>query len=127
MNEKRGRCLKILVVDDSKLARTFLIKTLREFEPRSEIYEAENGQIAVDLYKELRPSAVFLDLTMPIMDGYEALRHIISFDVAAQVVVVSADVQVQAQEMVIELGAKMMVPKPINSDKMLSILGNLSI
>lgn len=117
--------MKILVVDDSKLARLTLIKTLKEYEPSAEIYEAENGAIAVELYKTENPSVIFLDLTMPVMDGYEALKLIMQMDPSAQVVVVSADIQTQAQEQVLALGAKLMVPKPINSDKMLGVLQQL--
>lgn len=117
--------MKILVVDDSKLARLTLIKTLKEHEPSSEIYEAENGLIAVELFKAEKPNIVFLDLTMPVMDGFEALKHIIKIDPKAQVVVVSADIQTQAQAKVLALGAKLMVPKPINSEKMLGVLQQL--
>jgi two-component system, chemotaxis family, chemotaxis protein CheY len=117
--------VKILVVDDSKLARLSLIKTLKEYEPSAEFFEAENGLIALELFKKETPRVVFLDLTMPIMDGYEALEKIIAIDPKAQVVVVSADIQTQAQKQVLELGAKMMVPKPINTDKMSVILNQL--
>jgi CheY-like chemotaxis protein len=48
-------------------------------------------------------------------------------DPKAQVVIVSADIQAQAQSTVLASGAKMMVPKPINSEKMLSVLQQLSI
>lgn len=119
--------MKILVVDDSKLARLFLIKTLKELEPGAEIIEGENGAEAVELFKNESPNAVFLDLTMPVMDGYEALREIMQINPKAQVVIVSADIQAQAQAMVLEMGAKMMVPKPINADKMASVLQQLSI
>jgi CheY-like chemotaxis protein len=124
---KKRENVKILVVDDSKLARLFLIKTLRELEPGAEILEAENGLVALELFKQESPSAVFLDLTMPVMDGYEALKEIMQINRKAQVVVVSADIQAQAQAMVLEMGAKMMVPKPINVDKMASVLQELSI
>lgn len=117
--------MKILVVDDSKLARLTLIKTLKEYEPSAEIYEAENGAIGVELFKAEKPGIVFLDLTMPVMDGYEALGLIMENDSKAQVVVVSADIQTQAQEQVLALGAKLMVPKPINSEKMLGVLQQL--
>ncbi len=117
--------MKILVVDDSKLARLTLIKTLKEYEPSAEIYEAENGAIAVELFKAENPRVVFLDLTMPVMDGYEALKLIMQIDPNAQVVVVSADIQTQAQVQVLALGAKLMVPKPINTDKMLAVLQQL--
>lgn len=117
--------MKILVVDDSKLARLTLIKTLKEYEPSSEIFEAENGAIAIELFKAQKPNIVFLDLTMPVMDGFEALKHIMQIDPKAQVVVVSADIQTLAQEQVLRLGAKLMVPKPINSEKMLGVLQQL--
>lgn len=117
--------MKILVVDDSKLARLSLIKTLKEFEPSAEIYEAENGAVAVEIFKAENPRVVFLDLTMPVMDGYEALKRIMEINPKAQVVVVSADIQIQAQEQVLSSGAKLMVPKPINSDKMLGVLQQL--
>ncbi|MFA6144945.1 MAG: response regulator [Sulfurimonas sp.] len=117
--------MKVLVVDDSKLARLSLIKVLKEFEPSAEIFEGENGAIAVELFKSERPRVVFLDLTMPVMDGYEALKIIMEIDPKAQVVVVSADIQTQAHEFVLKIGAKMMVPKPINSEKMLAVLQQL--
>jgi len=117
--------MTILVVDDSKLARLSLIKTLKEYEPTAKIFEAENGAVAVEVYKIENPGVVFLDLTMPVMDGYEALKLIMEINSRAQVVVVSADIQVQAQEQVLALGAKLMVPKPINSEKMLAVLQQL--
>lgn len=117
--------MKVLVVDDSKLARLTLIKTLKEHEPSAEILEAENGAVGVEVFKAENPGVVFLDLTMPVMDGYEALKYIMEINPKAQVVVVSADIQVQAQTRVLEMGAKLMVPKPINSDKMLGILQQL--
>ena len=57
----------------------FLIKTLRELEPSAKVLEAENGLEAVELFKVEKPDAVFLDLTMPVMDGYEALKEIIKW------------------------------------------------
>lgn len=113
--------MKILVVDDSKVARLILIKTLKHVEPNANVIEAENGAIAVELYKQEKPDAVFLDLTMPVMDGYEALEEIMKIDSYAQVVVVSADIQVEARERVLKSGAKNMCPKPISDEKMLSI------
>lgn len=113
--------LKILVVDDSKVARLILIKTVKHVEPNAQIIEAENGAVAVELYKQEKPDVVFLDLTMPVMDGYEALDEIIKIDSYAQVVIVSADIQVEARERVLKSGAKSMCPKPISDEKMMNI------
>ena len=70
--------MKILVTDDSKMARKMVIKTLPEAldDKNYEILEAQNGQESVDLYKEHNPNIVFMDLTMPVMDGFEALKRI---------------------------------------------------
>lgn len=113
--------MKILVVDDSKLARKSIIKSVLEVEPGVEFFEAENGAIAVELFKQESPRVVFLDLTMPVMDGYEALVEIMKLDSDAQVVVVSADIQEEAKQRVLASGAKNMCPKPINVEKMQNI------
>ncbi|MFT5835520.1 MAG: two-component system chemotaxis response regulator CheY [Sulfurimonas sp.] len=116
--------LKVLVVDDSKLARLSLIKSVKNVEPVTEFFEAENGAIAIEVFKKEKPRVVFLDLTMPVMDGYEALVEIMKIDPDAQVIVVSADIQVVARERVLKLGAKNMCPKPINNEKMQNIFIN---
>jgi len=116
--------LKVLVVDDSKLARLSLIKSVKNIEPSTEFFEAENGAIAVEVFKKEKPRVVFLDLTMPIMDGYEALLEIMKIDSDAQVIVVCADIQAEAKQRVLDLGAKNMCPKPINDEKMQNIFIN---
>jgi CheY-like chemotaxis protein len=70
--------MKILVTDDSKMARKMVIKTLQDAlnDKNYEVLEAQNGQESVDLYKEHNPNIVFMDLTMPVMDGFEALKQI---------------------------------------------------
>lgn len=113
--------MKILVVDDSKLARMGVVKNIKIIEPGAEFFQATNGLEAVEIFKEQRPSVVFLDLTMPVMDGYEALKQIIAIDPMAQVVIVSADIQSEAKRRVLEAGAKSMCSKPINEEKMLQI------
>ena len=73
--------MKILVTDDSKMARKMVIKTLKDvIGENAEIIEAQNGLESFDLYKEHLPKIVFMDLTMPIMDGFEALEKIKEFD-----------------------------------------------
>lgn len=119
--------MKILVTDDSKMARKMVIKTLTEnIEDNLEIFEAQNGQEALDLYKELSPKIVFLDLTMPIMDGFTALEKIKEFDENAKVVVISADIQKLSMDRVLQLGAFNFVKKPIDSNKMKQIFEKLN-
>lgn len=119
--------MKILIVDDSRLARASIIKTLKEaFGDNHNIIQGENGQEAVDLYKQESPQIVFLDLTMPLMDGFEALRQIRTYDEKAHIVIVSADIQDKAVSQVMGDGAIMHVKKPINSSKMHEIIKTVS-
>lgn len=71
--------LSVLIVDDSELIRKYLRAVIDE---NRELYicgEAENGAIAVEKVRELRPDAVILDLQMPVMNGLEAARQISKF------------------------------------------------
>ena len=119
--------MKILVTDDSKMARKMVIKTLNEdIEEDLEIFEAQNGQEALDLYKEILPTIVFLDLTMPIMDGFTALEKIKEFDKNAKVVVISEEKKKLSMDRVLQLGAFNFVKKPIDSSKMKQIFEKLN-
>ena len=114
--------MKYLVTDDSKLARLSLIKSLKVHVGEAEIFQATNGLIAVETMEKENVDIVFLDLTMPIMDGYEALPKLKELKQNVKIIVVSADIQEQAKEKVISLGADLHVQKPINADKMKEIL-----
>ena len=81
--------------------------------------EAENGLKAVEKYNELKPDLVLMDITMPEMDGIQALKKIKSMDSAATVIMCSAMGQ---QAMVIESiqsGAKDFIVKPFQADRVL--------
>lgn len=115
--------MKVLVTDDSKMARKMVVRSLEESTIKNlEIFEAQNGQEAIDLYKEISPKIVFLDLTMPIMDGFEALKRIKEIDENAKVVIISADIQKLSMDRVRELGAFNFIKKPIDSLKIQQIL-----
>jgi two-component system, chemotaxis family, chemotaxis protein CheY len=115
--------MKILVTDDSKMARKMVIKTLRDvIGDNVEILEAQDGQEALNTYKEHLPKLVFMDLTMPIMDGFEALEKIKEFDKNAKVIIVSADIQKLSIEKASKLGAFNFIKKPIDLEKMQQIL-----
>lgn len=119
--------MKILLTDDSRMARKMLIKTLSEVLGENfEITETQNGEEAVNLYKANSFDIVFLDLTMPVMDGFTALELIKEYDSNAKVVVVSADIQKAAVDKVLELGALSFIKKPIDSQKMQQIFEKLN-
>ncbi len=119
--------MKVLVTDDSKMARKMVIKVLTDIlKDNVEIYEAQNGQEALDLYKEFLPKIVFMDLTMPTMDGFQALEKIKEFDKNAKVVIISADIQKLSIDKASQLGAFNFIKKPIDLAKMEQILNKIN-
>ncbi|AXH09964.1 response regulator [Malaciobacter halophilus] len=112
--------MNILVADDSRMARKIVMKSINETLSNIDIniIEACNGVEALDAYKQNQIDFVFLDLTMPVMDGFQALQEIKKFDKNAKVIVVSADIQKTSMDKVREFGAIDFVKKPISLEKM---------
>ena len=116
-----GGSYRILMVDDSTTVRKLGSQMLR-----SEMFEicgeADDGYQAFQLYKELKPDAVTMDVNMPVMNGIESLRQILSFDKNARIVMVTSEGH---QDMVIEaikIGAKGYVVKPFRKDPLCEAL-----
>ncbi len=110
--------MKILVTDDSRLARSMLIALLKvHFPVEHEIIQAENGKQAIELFKQHHPEYCFLDITMPHMNGIEALKLIKEKSPAAKVVMLSADIQNTSIEIARQCGAIYFIKKPIDEIK----------
>ena len=112
---------RILVVDDSPIARKMLIKALPP-DWDIEITQASNGIEALAAYRAGRVDVMFLDLTMPDMDGYQVLETLRKEDLNCLVIVVSADVQEKAQERVLAMGAIAFIRKPITAEGLRDVL-----
>ncbi|MBQ8007873.1 MAG: response regulator, partial [Lachnospiraceae bacterium] len=107
-----------LIVDDAAFMR-MMIKDILSKNGYTVAGEAENGAKAVEKYKELTPDLVLMDITMPEMDGIQALKAIKGVDAGAKVIMCSAMGQ---QAMVIEsiqAGAKDFIVKPFQQDRVL--------
>ena len=114
--------MNVLVVDDSKLARMTLIKSLHSAFDNLNIGEAANGEEALVLIKQIVPEVIFLDLTMPVMNGFELLEILHKEFPSVNVIVVTADIQKGSKERIDKLGAKGYVPKPITTVKLKEVL-----
>lgn len=115
--------LKILISDDSILVR----KKLKDFLSSlgiTNIYEAINGQEAVDSYKANKPDLVFMDIIMPVKTGIEALKEILSFDDCAKVVMASSVGTQEHLKEAIEAGAYDFMQKPIDNEQVLRFISN---
>ena len=108
----------ILICDDAAFMR-MMIKDILTKNGYTVVGEAENGAKAVEKYAELKPDIVLMDITMPEMDGIQALKKIKEADPSATVIMCSAMGQ---QAMVIESiqsGAKDFIVKPFQADRVL--------
>lgn len=108
----------ILVCDDAAFMR-MMIKDILNKNGYNVAGEAENGIRAVEKYKEVSPDLVLMDITMPEMDGIQALKEIKKVDAGAKVIMCSAMGQ---QAMVIEsiqAGAKDFIVKPFQAERVI--------
>lgn len=118
---------KILLVDDAAFMRMMVKDTLTKA-GYTDLYEAADGLQAVETYAEIQPDLVIMDITMPNMDGLEALKAIRAKNPAANVVMCSAMGQEAMVIEAIQSGAKDFIVKPFKPDRILktvtSIVGN---
>ena len=108
----------IMICDDAAFMR-MMIKDILTKNGYNVAAEAENGAIAVEKYKEVQPDLVLMDITMPEMDGIQALKAIKGIDPQATVIMCSAMGQ---QAMVIEAiqsGARDFIVKPFQAERVL--------
>jgi two-component system, chemotaxis family, chemotaxis protein CheY len=115
---------KVLVVDDSSFMR-LSIKTALEKNGFDVVGQAVNGIEAIKRYKELHPDLVTMDITMPEMEGLDALKEIIKYDPNAKVVMLSALGQETKVKMAIINGAKSFVVKPFKEDHLIRVLNQI--
>jgi len=106
---------KLLIVDDAAFMRLSIRNMLLNYEIEI-VGEAVNGAIGVEMYKQLRPDVVTMDITMPEMTGLEALKAIKAFDPQAKVIMVSAMGQESMVKEAIISGAKTFIVKPFKED-----------
>lgn len=112
---------KILICDDAAFMR-MMLKDILTRNDYTVVGEAPNGADALKLYQQLQPDLVFMDITMPEMDGIEALKKIKKVDPNAIVIMISALGQ---QEKVIEAlqsGARDFIVNPFQPDKVLNTI-----
>ncbi|WP_226681392.1 response regulator [Sutcliffiella horikoshii] len=108
----------VLVVDDAKFMRLTIGNILTKSN-HTVIGEAENGKDAVSLYRDHQPDLVTMDITMPEMNGIEAVREIVKDFPKAKIIMCSAMGQQRLIVEAIEAGAKDFIVKPFDEGRVL--------
>lgn len=115
---------KILIVDDAAFMRKVIKDTLSK-SGYTDLYEAVDGADAVEKYNEIQPDLVLMDITMPNMDGLEALKAIRGKDGNANVVMCSAMGQESMVIDAVRSGAKDFIVKPFKADRVLKTVTSI--
>jgi len=115
---------KVLIVDDSPMIHNMLRKTL-ESNGYEVCADAKNGKEGVELFQSLKPDLVFMDITMPVMDGLEAAKRIKEMDASSRVIMLTAmgDDEIIAQAGAI--GVDIFLKKPFNDFKIVSAISRM--
>ncbi|MFC3799369.1 response regulator [Cohnella sp. GCM10012308] len=114
----------ILVVDDAAFMR-MMLKSILQKGGHEVIGEAENGAVAVEKYAMLKPDLVTMDITMPIMEGIEAVRLIRANHSDARIIMCSAMGQQGMIIQAIQAGAKDFIVKPFQEDRVIESVNKL--
>jgi two-component system chemotaxis response regulator CheY len=114
---------KVLLVDDAAFMRMRCAKLLQE--EGHEVVEAANGREAIEMYQLAHPDAVLMDITMPEMDGLEALRAIKALDTNAKVAMLTAMGQQAIVIEAVKSGARDFVVKPFERERVLAAVQKL--
>ncbi|RLV60927.1 response regulator [Parashewanella curva] len=117
---------QVLICDDSAMARKQMARILPS-DWNVSVTFATNGVEGLEAIKAGQGEVVFLDLTMPVMDGYQVLKTVQELDLPALIIVVSGDIQQQAYQKVKALGAVDFIQKPVSPEAVQHILQEYGI
>lgn len=114
--------MRVIICDDSILARKQLIDSIKQADESVEIVEAKNGQECVDLYDSGNHDLVFIDIVMPVLDGVSAVKAIMEKDPGAKVIIVSSVGTQKELREAITAGARDFIQKPFSKEQIKEVI-----
>ncbi|MGB9803156.1 response regulator [Desulfofundulus sp.] len=115
----------VLIVDDQPGVRYLLEIIIRDF--GHQVHTAENGLVAIEKVRQVRPQVIFMDVRMPLMDGLEALRRIRRIAPETIVVIMTAYISEQIREQALKNGALCCMAKPFEIEKVKELIQDLTM
>lgn len=110
--------IKILIADDDKLISAFITKVLKNHP--FELFIANDGAEAVQLFREIQPDLVLLDIMMPKMDGFQVCSHIRQSNQRVPILMLSAKLQTEDKVAGLKLGADDYITKPFDRHELVA-------
>ncbi|MCK7504625.1 MAG: response regulator transcription factor [Desulfobacterales bacterium] len=118
--------IKLLMVEDHKLLRVGLKAIFEDYPTLSVIGEAEDGQTAVKLSKELNPNVVLMDIGLPLMDGIEATRKIKEFNPDIKIVILTSHSDENEVIQSLQAGANAYAMKDIKTEYLIMVIESVN-
>ncbi|MDD9174138.1 response regulator [Aliivibrio finisterrensis] len=118
--------MNILICDDSAIARKMLSNHI-ELTSEITLHYAEDGSQGLAILKDHSIDVLFLDLTMPVLDGFEVLEQFPNNAKSTQIIVISGDIQEKAKQRCYELGANEFIEKPFKPEEIAKLLHRYNI
>lgn len=116
--------MRFLLADDSRFVRIALSQAIKII-GGAVIGEATTGREAIELFSQLRPNFITMDLSMPGVSGVEAITSILQEDPGVNIIVISGTNLDEVREEVFNLGVKMFITKPFDPMQVATIIGSL--
>lgn len=117
--------IRVLIADDTQFMRANL-RLMLERNDIEVVGEADTGAKAVELYRTLKPDVVTMDITMPTMDGIEAVRQIIKEDPNAKICMVTALGKEKLVKESVRAGARNFIVKPFQEEKIVNVIRSMA-
>lgn len=115
---------KVLVVDDAMFMRVTISRMIEEW-GYDVVAQASNGKEAIAKFEECVPDVVTMDVTMPVMNGIEAVKTIVGRNPEARIVMLTALGQQKLIKQALEYGAKDFVTKPFEPERLKEVIDHV--